>query len=199
VSVSAIILAAGASRRMGTQKLLLPFAGKTVIEHVVDQVKGAGVADVVAVAGADRAVADVVRGRNVRVVVNGNPDEGMLGSVRCGVRSVSERTEAVLVVLGDQPSISAMLLRAMMAAWEASPRRILVPTFEGRRGHPLMFSLAYRDEVLTRYDEGGLRGLLRTHAGDVLEVPADDPSVLADMDDLEDYRRELKRHAEGGL
>jgi molybdenum cofactor cytidylyltransferase len=198
VKVSAIIVAAGASRRMGTQKLLLPFGGKTVIEHVIDRVKAAGIADVVAVVGVDQAVVGVARRCDVRVVVNATPDDGMLSSVRSGLRAVPDSADAVMVILGDQPSISSALLRAMLAAWEVSPGRILVPTFEGRRGHPLMFSLDYREEVLTRYDEEGLRGLLRTHERDISGLPAE-ASVLADMDDLEDYWRELKRHADGGL
>ena len=198
MNITAIILAAGASRRMGTQKLLLPFAGKTVIEHVIDQVNAAGITDVVVVVGADQSVGDVVKHSDVRVIVNASPDDGMLSSIRCGLRAIPDTADAVMVVLGDQPSISAGLLHAMLAAWEVSPRRMLVPTFQGKRGHPLMFSLDYRAEVLARYDEGGLRGLLRHHEGDVLDMPAD-ASVLADMDDLVDYRRELKRHADGGL
>jgi molybdenum cofactor cytidylyltransferase len=198
VNVTAIILAAGASRRMSTQKLLLPFAGKTVIEHVIDQVIAGGLTDIFVVVGADPAVAEVARRRNMRIARNADPDRGMLSSVRCGLRAVPDPSHAVLVVLGDQPSISPSLLRAMVRAAETYPGKILVPTSEGKRGHPLLFPATYRNEVLTKYDDDGLRGLLRTHAGDILELPAD-ASVLADMDDLADYRRELKRHSDGPL
>lgn len=198
MNVTAIILAAGASRRMGTQKLLLPFAGTTVIEHVIDQVIAAGVTDIVAVVGADPSVAEAAGRRSVRIARNAEPERGMLSSVRCGLRAVPQTSQAVLVVLGDQPSLGPSLLRAMLEASRTSPGKILVPTYDGARGHPLMFPLRYREEVLTRYDEEGLRGLLRAHAGDVLELPSD-PSVLADMDELADYRREVKRHADGRL
>lgn len=198
MNVTAIILAAGASRRMGTQKLLLPFAGKTVIEHVIDRVVAGGVADIVVVVGADARVAEAASQRNVRLVHNPDPDRGMLSSVRCGLRALPGTCDAVLVVLGDQPSLSAGLVARVLEVSRTSPGKILVPSFEGRRGHPLLLPIGYREEVLTRYDEEGLRGLLRTHAGDVLELPSD-ASALADMDDLADYRRELKRHADGGL
>ena len=198
MNVTAIILAAGASRRMGTQKLLLPFAGKTVIEHVIDQVITGGLTDTIAVVGVDPAVAEAAGRRSVRIIRNDQPDQGMLSSVRCGFRSVSDTCDAALVVLGDQPSICGALVIRILEASRTSPGKILAPSFDGARGHPLLVPMRYRDEVLTRYDDEGLRGLLRTHAGDVLELPAD-PSVLADMDDLADYRRELKRHADGLL
>ena len=198
MNVTAIILAAGASRRMGTQKLLLPFAGKTVIQHVIDRVIEGGVTDVVAVVGSDRAVAEAASRRNVRVAQNPDPDCGMLSSVRCGLLTVPDSCDAALVVLGDQPSISQALIARILEASRTSPGKILVPSFDGRRGHPLLVPIGYREEVFTRYDGEGLRGLLRTHAGDVLELRAD-ASALSDMDDLADYRRELKRHADGGL
>ena len=198
MNVTAIILAAGASRRMRTQKLLLPFAGKTVIEHVIDQVIAGGLADVLIVVGADPAVAEAAGRRSVRIIRNDHPDQGMLRSVRCGLRAVPDTCDAALIVLGDQPSISGGLVTRILEASRTFPGKILVPSFDGARGHPLLVPMGYREELLTRYDHEGLRGLLRTHAGDIRELPGD-PSVLADMDDLADYRRELKRHADGLL
>jgi molybdenum cofactor cytidylyltransferase len=117
----------------------------------------------------------------------------MLSSVRCGLRALPPDCEAVLIALGDQPSITADLVARIVHAFYASGRGIIVPVHGGKRGHPLLFSARYSQEVLTRYDDLGLRGLLRAHPEDVFELPADSASVLSDMDYPEDYQREQDR------
>ncbi len=188
-----ILLAAGLSRRMGTQKLLLPFGGATVIEHIVDQLLASLLESVHVVAGRD---ADRIAGRlgERPVALVRNPDTGaeMLSSVRCGLRALPP-CEGVLVALGDQPSITTELIDDLVAAFDASGKGIVMPTHKGRRGHPIVFSMDYRDEVLTRFDEVGLRGLPHAHPDDVLEVEVATSAVLADVDDPDDYRRELDR------
>ena len=188
--ISAIILAAGRSRRMGTQKLLLPFGGRTVIGHIIGEVLRSPIDEVVVVVGPDSAaVADALAGMRVKIVAN--PDAGgeMLLSVRCGLRTLTPDCEAVLVALGDQPTITARLIGRMIEAYRAAGRGILVPVHGGRPGHPMLFSTRYREEILMCYDDVGLCGLRRAHAGDVLELPVADSSVLSDMDCPEDYRR----------
>jgi molybdenum cofactor cytidylyltransferase len=193
----AIVLAAGASRRMGAPKMLLPLAGKSVIATVVDRLAAAAIDRIIVVAGAERArIAAALAGRQVAVVENPDPDAGMLSSVRCGLRALPPECRAVLVAPGDGPRISPAVVDAMLAALDAGPRGIVVPVHGGRRGHPIAFAIGHRDEVLSRYDGIGLRGLLAAHPEDILELPVDDPAVLADMDAPEDYRRE-REAAEG--
>lgn len=195
----AIILAAGRSRRMGTQKLLLPFGGTTVIAHVVGQVLASGVEEGYVVVGCDgRQIADELSGRRVTIVTNPDQDSSMLDSVRCGLRALPQGCESILVALGDQPGITSELVDDMLRAFAATDRAILVPVHEGRRGHPLLFSAGYCEDVLTRYDEVGLRGLLRAHPDEVLELPASSSAVLSDMDYPGDYREELARHEANG-
>jgi len=191
--ICAIVPAAGASRRMGTQKLLLPYAGTTVIGHVVDQLLAAALDGVYVVVGhdAERVIAELAR-RAVHVVVNPDRDADMLSSVRCGLRALPPQCTAALVALGDQPSVTAGLVDRIVRAHAATGRRIVVPTHNARRGHPLLFSLAWRDEVLTRFADLGLRGLLRAHGDDILDLPCDSPAVLSDVDTPEDYRRQLE-------
>jgi molybdenum cofactor cytidylyltransferase len=191
--ICAIVLAAGRSRRMGSQKLLLPFAGTTVIGHVVDQLLASAVDRTCVVAGhqAERIAAELA-GRRVEVVVNSAYQSGMLSSVRCGLRALPPQCRAVLVALGDQPSITSALVDEMLRAFAAGGRDILVPVHQGRRGHPILLSLRFRDEVLSRYDDVGLRGLLRAHPDDVLELPAASDAILWDMDRPEDYQRQLR-------
>jgi molybdenum cofactor cytidylyltransferase len=195
--ICAIVLAAGRSRRMGTQKLLLPLAGTTVIGHVVDQLLASVLDDIYVVTGhqADRVGAELA-GRRVHVVVNADYEAGMLSSVRCGLRALPRACEGVLVALGDQPSITSALVNEMVRAFAAGESGIVVPVHEGRRGHPLLFSVRFADEVLTRHGDVGLRGLLRAHPDDVLELPGGSEAVLSDMDYPDDYRREADRLTE---
>jgi molybdenum cofactor cytidylyltransferase len=195
--VPAILLAAGQSLRMGTPKQLLPFGDTTVIGHIVDQLLQGGVDGVYVVVGheAER-IRQALGDRPVRFVPNPDYRQGeMLSSVRCGLRALPAACTGIFVALGDQPAISVELVRAMLGAFPAASKGILVPTHGGKRGHPLLVAERYRSEILTRFDEFGLRGLLAAHPEDVLECPAQTSAVLSDMDDPEDYRRELARRA----
>ncbi len=198
--ISAIILAAGRSRRMGVQKLLLPFGGKAVIGHIVGEILRSPVDRAYVIVGPDAArVTAALASHRVEIVAN--PDAGgeMLSSVRCGLRALPPDAEAVLVALGDQPSITADLVGRMVGAFRQSARGIVVPVYGGQAGHPILFSTRYRQEVLSRFDDEGLRGLRRAHPEDVLKLVAPDSSVLTDMDYPADYRRELARLTADGL
>jgi molybdenum cofactor cytidylyltransferase len=190
--ICAVVLGAGLSRRMGVQKLLLPFGGKTVIAHIVDQLLASTVDEVHIVVGhqAEHISAEL-SGREVSVVNNPNYKSGMLSSVRCGLASLPEKCRAVMVVLGDQPSITTELINQMIQSFAATKKSILVPLFKDKRGHPILFSSLYRDEILTQYGDVGLRGLLHSHPEDIYELTVSNASVLCDMDYPEDYRREL--------
>lgn len=190
----AVVLAAGQSVRMGTQKLLLPFRHQTLIGHVVDQVLAGPVAGVFVVVGADEAgIRQALTGRPVTMVKNPDPAGDMLSSVRCGLRALPDDCQAVAVVLGDQPGITPELLRRLVRAFEAGPRSIVLPVYGGRGGHPLVFAARYRDEVLTRFDGIGLRGLLQAHPDQVQPVEVESASVLDDIDRPADYQRALRR------
>lgn len=196
--ICAILLAAGRSERMGTQKLLLPFGPQqTVIGHIAGQLLASPVDLVFAIVGtADaanigRALTGASRNKRLKVVANPDPAGDMLSSVRCGLRSLPQECDAALVTLGDQPSITSALVSQMLRAFKGAGQGILVPLYGGKRGHPILFSLSYRDEVLGSHDDVGLRGLLAKHPQDVFELNVANASVLADMDYPEDYRREL--------
>jgi len=190
--ICAIVLAAGLSRRMGAQKVLLPFGGKTVIAHIVDQLLGSRIDKVYMVTGhqAER-ISGELSDRAVSIVNNPDYESGMLSSVRCGLRALPEQCKGVLVVLGDQPSITSKLIDRMLQSFETIEKRILVPFYNGRRGHPILFSGLYREEILTHYDDVGLRGLLHAHPDEVFELTVSNSSVLSDMDYPQDYQREI--------
>jgi molybdenum cofactor cytidylyltransferase len=190
--ICAIVLAAGESKRMGVQKLLLPFGGKTVITHIVDQLTASAVDEIYIVVGCQgKQVSKELSGRPVSIVNNPNYKSGMLSSVRYGLGATNPKCKTILVALGDQPSITTKLIDQMLQTFTSTEKQILVPLYDNRRGHPLLFSAVYREEIFTRYDDVGLRGLLYAHKEDVFELPVETSGVLSDMDYPEDYQREL--------
>lgn len=192
MKIAAIILAAGESRRMGKQKLLLPYAGKPVIEHIVDEVTASKVAQTIVVTGHDTAaIHSILREKPVVLVENARYKEGMLSSVRCGLNAVPRRFRAFMVVLGDQPGIRAEIVDFLIDGFQKSDRGIVVPLYNDDTGHPIIISMKYRDEVLTKFDDSGLRGLIYGRPDEVLRLPVPFESVLRDMDTPEDYAREL--------
>ena len=195
----AIVLAAGESRRMGTQKLLLPFGDATVIESVVLTALASRVDRVLVVLGADKGdVREELEPLGIDLVVNENFAEGMLSSVQAGFRALPADAEAAVVMLGDQPFLPARVVDAVVDAFQRSGKGIVVPTFQGRRGHPVLIGLKYRDEVLALDPADGLRRLMHAHPEDIFEAEVEDANILRDMDVPEDYANELqRRHQEG--
>jgi molybdenum cofactor cytidylyltransferase len=195
--IAAIVPAAGQSRRMGVAKQLLSFAGTTVIGHIIDEVLRSRVDEVYVVVGHEAdGIRQALAGRSVRIVEN--PDyqrTEMLASVRCALRALPEDCRAILVALGDQPAITVELIDAMIEALASGGRGIVVPVYGGKRGHPLLLDARYRNEILTGHDQHGLRGLLAAHADDIFGLAVRSSTVLSDMDDPEDYQRELARIA----
>ncbi|HEY2827775.1 MAG TPA: nucleotidyltransferase family protein [Pirellulales bacterium] len=199
MSIAAIILAAGRSRRMGTQKLLLPWDGKTIIEYIVDQISAAGLNPIVVVIGGDAAadtsaITQVLASRQVVLVHNPDRDAEMLTSVRCGLSALPTDCHAALIALGDQPTIRTGLIQQLVEAYESSGHGIVMPAFLGKRGHPTILSAGYFREVLTQYDGVGLRGLLDAHPKDVHEFSVSNPDVLADMDYPDEYQSQKLAH-----
>jgi molybdenum cofactor cytidylyltransferase len=191
--IPALVLAAGQSRRMGEQKLLLPIAGRPMITAVVDQLLLCPVTPVLVVVGPDsERIRRALAGRRVQFVVNDRPDSEMLHSVRCGLQAVAREACGVLIALGDQPAITREIVVALINAFHTLERGIVVPTYQGRRGHPLLLAARYFPEVLTQHDQVGLRGLLATHTHDVSEIEIDAPAILQDIDTPADYMRAAK-------
>jgi molybdenum cofactor cytidylyltransferase len=192
--IDAIVLAAGRSLRMGTQKLLLPFAGQTVIGHIVEQVLAAPLRSAfVVVAAGDASVRSALADRPFSFVENPEPEGDMLSSVRAGIRALPRDTSAAMIVLGDQPSIRSDVVRSLLDAQQSSGRGIVAPVYGGKRGHPMLVAARHFRELLTGHDGIGLRGLLAAHHYDVFDLPVSDEGVLADIDYPEDYMRELAR------
>lgn len=190
--VCAIVLAAGESRRMGSPKMLLPYKGITIIEQVISNVLTAGVSDVLIVVGSGREeILRVIEKYPVFHCYNDNYKSGMLSSVQCGFASLPDHCRATLVIPGDQPMIVSNEITRVILGWKLSGKGIVMPVYNGRRGHPLIVDIKYREEVLALPGKEGLRSLAEHHPDDVLEAETDDPSVLRDIDTREDYLNEI--------
>lgn len=194
-AVWAIVLAAGLSTRMGTQKLLLPFGGKTIVEKVVENIWHSGIKNIAVVLGSDAdEVSAVLKSQLVRLVLNENFSVGMHLSVIAGVKALPKEAEAVLVFLGDQPFIPPKAVITVVEAWKTSGKGIVIPLFEGRRGHPPLYDLKYRNELENLNPEAGLRFVAQKFQDDIHEVETFCPEIVRDIDTKSDYEKELNKN-----
>ena len=180
---AALILAAGASVRMGTPKALLPWGASTLLGHAVAQARAAGAHEIVVVLGP--ATRDVsVPG--CRVTYNPSPETGRSASIRLGAADLPDGLAAILLQSVDQPT-AAEVSAALYAAL-APPCLVAIPTFGGRRGHPLCLSGTLRQELseLTEAEQG-LRAVVRRHADALIEVPVSAESVVWNLNDPAAY------------
>jgi molybdenum cofactor cytidylyltransferase len=193
--VWAMILAAGESRRMGGQKLLLPFGDKTIIQTVIERVLASKVEKTLVVLGANREkIEDKINAYTVEIVFNADFSRGMLSSVQCGFQAVPKDVRALVVLLGDQPMIHTYVIDELIDSYDRTKKGIVIPVYNQRRGHPVLIDLKYRDEVAHLSHETGLRELVYTHPEDTHEIAVDTPDILRDIDDSEDYSREIEKH-----
>ena len=189
----AVILAAGSSRRMGTQKLLLPFGDLTMIETVLDHVLSSNIDHVMVVLGPNpEKVQEVLAKKPVQFCHNKQHEEGMLSSVICGISALPDSAEAALIYLGDQPKVPAAVSNAVIEAYDEELYGIVIPVYNHRRGHPLLVDMKYRREVEKLDLEQGLRALRHQFPEDVLEVEVDEPGILLDIDTPDDYSNATK-------
>src|SRR5665647_3754923 len=144
----AIILAAGESKRMGVPKMFLIFNGKTMLENVIANVTASEVNNTIVVMGAERdSLMDLIAKTSVMYCYNDNYREGMLSSVKCGFRNLPSDYKAVLVFQGDQPFITPIAINIVIEAFLLSGKGIVIPTYQNRRGHPLLIDRKYRGEI----------------------------------------------------
>ena len=184
---------------MGQNKLLLPWQGKTVIESIVATLSVGGLSEVIVVLGHQaELVQKQLRDQPVRCVVNPQFLTGMLSSAQAGVREASLDAEGYLICLGDQPALSTHLIRPLLEAFTQAKASIIVPSYQGSRGHPLLIASQYRDEIFRLDPNIGLRQLRLQYASEVLIIDISDSAVLQDLDYPEDYRRALESEKKKG-
>ena len=189
-TTAAIVLAAGFSSRMGAFKPLLPFGERTLVDHVVTNLRAAGVERIHVVTGfqADALAPELTR---LGVTRAHNPDfaAGMFSSVQAGVASLPADVDAFLLAPVDVPLLRPSTIARVLRAAATRDSAIVYPTFRGERGHPPLVRRALFAEILNSDGDGGLRALLARHEGEASEVAVFDWGCLVDMDRRDDYRR----------
>ena len=183
--LAALILSAGASSRMGRPKALLPYREGTFLQHLLDVTRHPkiGVTRVVLGAGANEIRTAAKLDPSV-VVLNSHWEKGQLSSICEGVRSLANiETDGIVLCPVDHPLVSARLVNDLVEQFYKSGKAIVVPTFNGRRGHPAIFSKALYSELLAAPPEKGARTVVWAHAADVLEVPTDEEGIILNIND----------------
>lgn len=211
-SITGILLAAGLSTRMGVPKQLLPFGESTIVETVVDNMLNAKFTQVIVIVGhCAEQVQNTLGKRKVKVIFNPDYEEGMLTSAQTGIRSLkiyNETTQTDEVdtdihfsnisgfslMLVDQPFISSNLINKVIEAYAKTDKGIVLPSYNLRRGHPVIFHHRYAEAILELdADSGGVRSLYDTFSDDIYYVTVDTDDVIRDIDDPDDYKRALRK------
>ena len=188
--VSAIILSAGESTRMGRLKALLPWRDKTLIAYQVESLQEAGVDQVVVVVGHRwEEVEAPVRGLpGVATAVNPDYLQGKTTSIKAGLRRVSPSAQAILVLAVDQPR-PVGILKSLIDVHLERDNLITCPEYDGHRGHPFIFSATLMPELMAITEEGqGLREVVDRYREDTYRMEVDNPIVNADMNSPEDLK-----------
>ena len=195
-SCSAILLAAGQSKRMGAFKPLLPFGKKTVIESCIDYLREGGVEDIIVVLGhrADE-VRNKLEKKDVSFAFNPDPNSEMGASVAAGIRELPDTAKATLIALCDHPAVPPGVVSTLIDAW-TNGAGLVIPTWQNRGGHPVLVDLAFKSELLNLGSSGGLRALFGAHPNEVYRVEVASPFIARDMDTWDDYL-DLHREATG--
>ena len=192
--ISAVILAAGESRRMGKQnKLLLPIGGEALLVKLVASVCASDVGQVLVVIGHE--AEKIMRELNelpLNFVYNPNFSEGMTTSIKYGVKVVSHECDGLLICLGDMPFINTSEINKLIHAYVKNRIKgeglIVVPVFKRQRGNPVLFSIEFRNDILEHKKESGCKEVIMKNSDSVMEIEMDDENMLLDVDTMEDYQ-----------
>lgn len=189
--ITAVILAAGQSKRMGTAKQLLPWGETTVLGQTIRQVKQADINEILVVVGhrADE-VGQIAAQEGVATLYNPDYETGeMLSSLKTAVSHLQNKTDAVLVVLADQPMVEAQTLNAVISPFKQQKADLIAPIYKGRRGNPVLIGSAYFHDLLALPADDAPRTLLQRHRDKLLLIPVQSNAIHRDLDTPEAYEK----------
>jgi molybdenum cofactor cytidylyltransferase len=189
--ISAIVLAAGQSTRMGQQKLLLPWGKTCVIAQVISKLLEAGVDHIHLVTGASQfELREALKDYQINYLFNRDFANGeMLMSVKVGLRGLGNEAKAALIVLGDQPQIEARIVQDIVERYISSQQKIIVPSYQMHRGHPWLVDKAFWQELINLDPPLTLQNFINMHNEEIDYIAVDTPSIIQDLDTKEDYNR----------
>ena len=196
--IVAVILSAGESSRMGRPKALLPIDGVRFVEKIVAALKSTDVENIIVVLGHNaEEMRQKISDLPVTILVNHDYKQGQLSSLQVAIRHLESSSDGspvdgILVHLVDHPYISATLVDSMIDRFYETKKLIVVPRFQGRRGHPVIFAHALFPELLAAGTDQGAKPVVHAHRDDTLEIDTEDEGVLIDIDTPEEYRLHVK-------
>jgi len=197
-AIAGIILAGGASRRMGSPKALLQFRGETFLDRLIRLFSA--VADpVIVVVGhhADTIRSGIQRSSEVIFAVNPAPERGMLSSLQCGLAAVPEAAEAVIFTPVDHPHLEASTLNRITSDFQAKHAPVTVPVYAGKHGHPVCVSKAVADEFRSLLPEAQASDVIHRHVAETSYIEVPDPAILSDVDDPAAYAELIRGESRG--
>lgn len=173
---------------MGKLKQLMPFSKSTILEQAIDNLLNSAVDEVIVVVGYKaEEIEKTIAAKTVKIMLNPNYGEGMSTSIIAGLILVDPRAEAVMLALGDQPLVDSSTINRLIAEFSRHDKGIAVPTYKGKRGHPVILAIKYKAELLKLKGDIGAREIISRHPDDVLEVGVGSESVITDIDTEDDY------------
>jgi len=194
--LAAVILSGGASSRMGSPKALLPYQGRPFLEHLLEITIHPEIGVRRVVLGADaESIAKAIPLKANEMIINSQWEKGQLSSIQAAVRKLPAGTDGMLLCLIDHPLISSALVGELIAQFYKSKKPIVLPVYEGRRGHPVIFSASLYPELLRAPLETGARAVVWVHADGVEEVPTNEQGCVLNLNDPETLNRALGRQS----
>ncbi|MBF0105359.1 MAG: nucleotidyltransferase family protein [Deltaproteobacteria bacterium] len=179
--ITAILLAAGASTRFGGDKLAAPYRGQTIFQCALQNLTDSSlINDIIVIV--NPAFKQQVHDERISLLTNADHREGMGSSLRLGVMQSSSQTDAFIIVLADMPTVKTATIDSIIEAYETRGQKIMVPVYKGKRGHPVMMSSIYRDELLQITGDIGAREVINKHPQMIGSIETADSGVVFDVD-----------------
>ena len=194
LNIVGIILGAGRSRRMGLEnKLVAEINGKPMIVHAIESVKNSRVNKTTLVTGYQREIVErAVQGIEIEIIYNPNFTEGLSSSIKSIGHKLTKNVDAVILCLGDMPGITSTHINSLIKAFKNNPnRQIVIPTYNGRRGNPVLWGKKHFPLLVNLSGDRGAKVLFQNNENNITEVQIEDEAILTDLDTpdaLEKYR-----------
>ena len=189
--LSALVLAAGKSERMGVYiKALLPIDGTTFIGKIISSLSKTECGELLVVLGADQEkIQQMMENERVKILTNSDWKTGQLSSLKVGIKNLSPQSEGMLFTLVDHPLVKLQTYCALIDVWKNNKHRIIVPTYNGRGGHPTIFPKRLYSKLLEEILPEGARSIIREEKSSVVYVPVEDQGILKDIDSPKDFEQ----------